>query len=199
MEVQGYHRPRRPLKPGDASFKGSKYNILVVWEDGSRTYEPLHIIGVDCPVVCAQYTKRNGLHDALGWKRFRNIAKNEKKMTRMLNQAKLSSYRRAHQNQFGYKVPRTPQEAIRFDEENKSTRWQDAMALEMSQLQEYQTFTDLSKDAKAPEGFRKICVHFVFAVKHDRRHKAQLAADGHLTQTPIDSVYSVLCHYKVYV
>ena len=43
-----------PLKPGDASYKGSQYNILVVWEDGSRTYEPLHIIGADCPVVCAQ-------------------------------------------------------------------------------------------------------------------------------------------------
>ena len=131
-----------PLKPGDASYKGSQYNILVVWKDGSRTYEPLHIIGTDCPVVCAQYAKRNGLLDALGWKLFRNIAKNEKKMTRRLNQAELSFYHWAPQYQFGYKVPRTPQEAIRFDEENKSTRWQDVMALEMLQLQEYQTFTD---------------------------------------------------------
>ena len=93
-------------------------------------------------------------------------------MTRMLNQAKLSSYCRAPQYQFGYKVPRTPQEVIRFDEENKSTRWQDAMALEMSQLQEYQTFTDLGKDEKAPEGYGKIHVHFVFVVKHDGGHNA---------------------------
>ena len=33
-------------------------------------------------------------------------------------------------------------------------------------------------------------MHLVFDVKHDGRHKARLVADGHLTDTPIDSVYS---------
>jgi Reverse transcriptase (RNA-dependent DNA polymerase) len=33
-------------------------------------------------------------------------------------------------------------------------------------------------------------VHFVFACKHDGCYKARLVADGHLTDTPIDSVYS---------
>ena len=66
----------------------------------------------------------------------------------MLNQVKLSSYYcMTTQYQFGYKVPRTLQEAIRFDEENNNTGWQHAMALEMSQRQEYQIFTDLGKDA----------------------------------------------------
>ena len=92
-------------------------------------------------------------------------------MMRMINQAKLSSFCRAPLYQFGYKVPRSPQEAIRLDEENNNTRWQDAMALEMEQLQEYKIFTDLGKGAKAPNGYRKIRVHFVFAVKHDGRHK----------------------------
>jgi hypothetical protein len=35
-----------------------------------------------------------------------------------------------------------------------------------------------------------INVHFVYAVKHDGRYKARLVAGGHLTDTPIDSVYS---------
>jgi hypothetical protein len=64
------------------------------------------------------------------------------------------------------------------------------MKLETEQLQEYHTFTDLGRDAKPPEGYRKIRVHFVFAVKHDGRHKARLVADGHLTETTIESVYS---------
>ena len=179
-----------PLKPTDESYKGSQYNVLVVWEDGSRTYEPLHIIGADCPVICAEYAQRNGLLDSPGWRRFRGIAKNKKKMTRMLNQAKLQSFRRTPVYQFGFKVPRTPQEAIAIDKENGNTRWQDAMALEMSQLQEYETFTDLGENTKPPGGYTKIRVHFVFAVKHDGRHKARLVADGHLTDTPIDSVYS---------
>ena len=45
------------------------------------------------------------------------------------------------------------------------------------------------------EGCKLICVHFVFDVKHDRRHKARLVADGnlaygHLTDVPLSSVYS---------
>jgi Reverse transcriptase (RNA-dependent DNA polymerase) len=30
----------------------------------------------------------------------------------------------------------------------------------------------------------------VYAVKHDGRHKARYVAGGHLTETPVDSVYS---------
>ena len=75
------------------------------------------------------------------------------------NLLELSSFRRAPIYQFGYKVPRSPQEAIRLNEENNNTRWQGAMALEMEQLQEYKTFTDLGKGAKAPDGYRKTCLH----------------------------------------
>jgi len=38
--------------------------------------------------------------------------------------------------------------------------------------------------------YKRIQVHMVYAVKHDGRHKARLVAGGHLTETPIDSVYS---------
>jgi hypothetical protein len=179
-----------PLKPTDPSYNGSPYNVFVVWEDQSHTYEPLHIIGANCPVVCAAYGKRNGLLDKPGWKRFNGIAKCEKKMSRMMNQAKLSSFRRSPVYQFGFKVPQSTQEAIRIDEENGNDLWKDAMKLETEQLQEYHTFTDYVRDAKPPEGYRKIRVHFVFAIKHDGRHKAQLVADGHLTETPIEGVYS---------
>ena len=58
------------------------------------------------------------------------------------------------------------------------------------QLQEYQTFTDLGQDKKAPQGYRNICVHFIFVANHGRRHKARLVTDRHLAETPIDSVYS---------
>jgi len=179
-----------PLLPTDPSYKGSSYNVMVAWEDGSKTYEPLSGIAADSPVVCAIYAQRNGLLDLPGWKRFKAIAKNQRKMTRMLNQAKLASFRREPQYQYGYRVPRTVKEAILFDQENGNTYWQDAIALEMAQLQEHQTFTNLGRGAKPPDGHKKIRVHFVFAVKHDGRHRARLVADGHLTDTPIDSVYS---------
>lgn len=179
-----------PLAPGDPSYKGSSYNVMVEWEDNSKSFEPLSVIAVDSPVECAIYAKRAGLLDTPGWKRFKTIAKREKKMLRMVNQAKLASFRRAPIFQFGYQVPRTPQEAIRLDTENGNTLWQDSMALEMAQLKEYNTFKDLGRGAAPPDGHRKIRVHFVFAVKHDGRRKARLVADGHLTETPVESVYS---------
>ena len=60
----------------------------------------------------------------------------------------------------------------------------------MNQLDEYVTFKDVGKNAPISSGYKKIRVHLVFALKHDGRHKAWLIADGHLTNVPIDSVYS---------
>jgi hypothetical protein len=107
--------------------------------------------------------------------------------SRMANQAKLAAFRRGPIYHFGFRILRSPQEAIRIDNENGNTLWQDAMTLDTEQLQEFCTFKDLGPP---PTGYKKIRVHFVFAVKHDGRHKARLVADGHLTDAPIDSVYS---------
>jgi hypothetical protein len=42
-----------PLRPSDADYKGSTYNVLVEWESGEITYAPLDMIGKDNPVTCA--------------------------------------------------------------------------------------------------------------------------------------------------
>jgi phage anti-repressor protein len=68
----------------------------------------------------------------------------------------------------------------------------DATALELGQIDEYTTFIDKGLHTKAspPNEFMKIRVHLVFDVKHYGRHKARLVADRHLTDIPLDSVYS---------
>ena len=60
------------------------------------------------------------------------------------------------------------------------------------QIDEHQAFVDHGHHTKGkpPEGYKKICVHQVFDLKHDGRHKARLVTDGHLTDIPLDSVYS---------
>ena len=42
----------------------------------------------------------------------------------------------------------------------------------------------------APDRYEKIKVHIVWDVKHDRRHKDRLVADGNLTDVPLSIVYS---------
>ena len=94
-----------PLKPSDPNYKGSTYNVLVAWEDGTQTYEPLSSIAADDAMTCAMYGKRNDILDLPGWKRLKRLANREKKMLRMANQSKLKSVRRAPVYQFGFRVP----------------------------------------------------------------------------------------------
>ena len=79
---------------------------------------------------------------------------------------------------------------MRLDEKNKNSKWQQAETLELNQLDEYSTFDDRGKNGKVPTGYKKIQVHLVYDIKHDGRHKARLVAGGHLTDVPMESVYS---------
>jgi Reverse transcriptase (RNA-dependent DNA polymerase) len=69
---------------------------------------------------------------------------------------------------------------------------EDAIALELQQINEYEIFTDLRHHTKAkiPNGYKNIRAHFVFDVKHDGCQKSRLVADGHLTEVPLEYVYS---------
>ncbi len=107
-----------------------------------------------------------------------------------MKQAKLKSIRRAPIYQFGVCVPRNVQEARQLDAQAGNTKWQDAEKTERQQLFDYKCFEDRGKHAAHPSGYRKIKVHFVYAVKHDFRYKARLVAGGHMTEPPKDSVYS---------
>ena len=42
-------------------YKGSLYNVLVNWDDGTQTWKPLNIIGKQDPVTLAQYAHDNEL------------------------------------------------------------------------------------------------------------------------------------------
>jgi hypothetical protein len=79
-----------------------------------------------------------------------------------------------------------------LDENNENNPWKDAVALYLQQIYDNQIFEDKGHYTKVipPYGYKKICVHFVFDVKYDGRHKARLVADGHLTESPLYSVLS---------
>jgi hypothetical protein len=131
-----------------------------------------------------------------GWKRFRAMAKQKKKLFRMANQAKLKSFRTAPRYMYGFEIPRNIAHAIRLDTAGGHTKWRDSTVLEMAQLAEYDVFTDKGIDGDPGPDFSKIRIHLVYAVKHDGRHKARLIADGHLTAVAVDSVYSGVVSLK---
>ena len=57
-------------------------------------------------------------------------------------------------------------------------------------MDEYETFQDIGRGATPGPEYKRINVHFVFAVKHDLCHKARLVAGGHLTEPSRESNYS---------
>jgi hypothetical protein len=42
-----------PLLTTDKSYNSLAYNVLVEWETGESTFEPLHLVAADDPVTCA--------------------------------------------------------------------------------------------------------------------------------------------------
>ena len=185
-----------PLESTDPNHKGSKYNVMVEWESGEITYEPLALISKDDPITCAVYAKKHDLLDTTGWKHLKRYAKTSKRLIRAVKQSRIRQVRASARYQHGFQVPRDYNDAMRLDKENGNTHWQDAMDLELTQIHEYKVFRDTGKakfhngKVVTPDGFQKIRVHFVYAVKHDGRFKARLVADGHLTKEPVESIYS---------
>jgi hypothetical protein len=57
-----------PLNKNHSSWRGDQYNDKVEWENGEVSYEPLHMIAADDPVMCGVYAKDHGLLDIDGLK-----------------------------------------------------------------------------------------------------------------------------------
>jgi hypothetical protein len=95
-----------PLLLHDKDYNGSRFNVLVEWENGEITTEPLLVIAADDPVTCAVYAREHDLLDVEGWKHFWNLPKCEKHFLCLVKQAKMKSYHQSPKYKFGYRIPR---------------------------------------------------------------------------------------------
>ena len=134
-----------PLESTDPNHKGSKYNVMVEWESGEVTYEPLTLISKDDPITCAVYAKKHDLLDTTGWKHLKRYAKTSKRLIRAVKQSRIRQVRASVRYQHGFQVPKDYNDAMRLDKENGNTHWQDAMDLELTQIHEYKVFKDTGK------------------------------------------------------
>jgi hypothetical protein len=131
-----------PLTQKDKDWKGSSWNVMVEWENGEITTEPLTILAADDPVTCAIYARDNNLLELDGWKCFKPIAKCQQKLTRMINQAKLRLFCTAPRYKYGFEIPKDYEHAKQLDACNGNTQWREATALELVLLHEYSPFWD---------------------------------------------------------
>ena len=188
-----------PLKPTDLNWKGYKYNILVVCETWEKTYEPISVLAANDPVTCAMYATENDLLHIDGWKRFRNLAKRDKTLTRKVMHSRIRQARTAKKYMFGYLIPRSYKDTLEIDKENNNTKWADAAREETDSIKEQHVFikhervkwdSSHKQIINAPPNHQRIRVNLILEVKHDGRHKTMLVADGSLTPEPAENIYS---------
>ena len=159
-----------------------KLKVLIEWESGERSWEPIKNIFTGDRYILAEYARDHGLLDK--WDspkmKIKKAAKNSKNLLRMIDPV--------YKN--GHKVPRNHQQAMDLDRINGNKNWADAELLEKNQLFQYETFDDRGHRSsnRAPDGYKKINLHFVYDVKHDGRHKACVVAGGNVTETPLESI-----------
>jgi len=55
-----------PLTQEHSDYNGSSFNVVIEWENGEVTSEPLSVIAKDDPDSCAKYARDNGLLDTPG-------------------------------------------------------------------------------------------------------------------------------------
>ena len=178
-----------PFRKEDKEYKGSTYNVQVLWSNGEITWEPFDGIFCDDPLSMATYAKENDLLDQPGWKRLRRFTKSKKKYERLVKQAVLKAIRRGPKWKFGVQVPRNHEEAVLLDGDGKPL-WAESEKLELQQLWDYKTFIDKGKGFDPGPEYTKIRAHMVYDVKHDGPRKSRFVADGHLTQDDKEMSYS---------
>jgi len=172
------------VRAGDKDHRGFGTHCLVLWSAGEQTWEPpcdrsgKTGLWIDDPVTAAICARDNGLLDEPGWKLpgLKKMAKTQKKLIRMANEAKLHSFHSEPVCMHGFQVPRNHAKALELDRVNGNTVWIDDEATEPGQIDEHESFIDKGVGFNPGSDHKRIRVHMVNVVKHDGRHKARFVA-----------------------
>jgi hypothetical protein len=118
-----------PLLSSHKDYNGSPYNLLIEWENGETTYEPLDQIMQDDPTACLVYAKKHKLFSQQ-WQ----ITNKRNEIIEDIRPSK-----RSMTSKFGYYIPRNHDE----DED-----WH-----EIPIFDETQYGDNFQKSPRPPEGF----------------------------------------------
>ena len=112
-----------------------KYEVLIEWRSGERTWEPIRNIYLQRKNDLAQYAEENGLLDE--WDspslKLKQAAARAKKTFQFSAAVKLLAKKTDPIYMFGEQVPRNHEEAMELDMKNGNTKWADAEKLEVQQ------------------------------------------------------------------
>ena len=132
----------------------------------------------------AQYAIENGLLRSSRWKWAKRYQQANKKLNQLRRHCVNAARRkkRGPKFKFGYRVPRSIDEAYEIDAANGNTKWTDAIKKELvSIVDDNEVFSILKENEKAPEGYSFAPLLWTFDVKFDGCHRARMVGGGHVT------------------
>ena len=180
---QGYIQSANGQNRAVITTKG--WDVQIRWKDQSTNWVPLSEVKESNPIEVAEAAIAHGVarEPAFNWW----VSKVVRKRSRIIKKLKTVRCRKGKMK-FGIDVPGSVEEAIKLDEKNGNTLWQDAIRKEMKNSRH--AFKLLDRGDKAPVGFTEITCHLIFDLKLDMTRKARYVAGGHLTDVPASMTYS---------
>ena len=169
------------------------WDLLVEWKDGSSRWIPLKYLKASKPVELAEYVSGNRLYVEPAFKWWmRGVLRSR---NRIIDKVKAKYWRTTHK--FGIRVPKSVDEALSIDKENRNTLWYTAIQKEMKNFcvafgaWEEGSLDDSSRGQKLV-GYQEIHCHMIFDIKMDGRftRKARYFSGGHTTDPPSSITYS---------
>ena len=160
------------------------WKLLIKWKDESESWIHLKDLKESHPIEVAEYAKSRGIDDeaAFAWW----VPFTLRKKDIILSAVKSRIRKTTHK--YGIEIPTSYADALRIDNDNQNTFWQDAIKLEMHNVGV--AFEILDENRKAPPGWSPVTAHIIFDVKMDFTRKARFVLDGHKTADPIGSSYA---------
>ena len=155
------------------------------WKDESTTWVSLKDMKEPYPIQTAEYAVQARIAEepAFAWW----VSYTLKKRNRVIAKVKSKYWIRTHK--FGIKIPKSIEEARRFDAENGNTFWWDSVMKEMKNMRP--AFEVWEKSAEEiPPGYQQIKCHLIFDIKmgENFRQKARFVAGGHTTPEVLNSI-----------
>ena len=134
-----------PYTSSDPEYNGSSYNLLIEWETGEQTWEPLSNIIASDPYTCAVYAKEHDLLNTPGWKLLKRHARTARRLIRTFKKSKYRQARASRKYKHGWEVTRDYAHTLQLDIHNGNNKWKEAIDLEIEQIKEYQCSKILEK------------------------------------------------------
>lgn len=148
------------------------------------SWVPLKDLKESHPLEVAEYAKGNGISSkpSFAWWVHRALRQGR----RIISKVKSKYWQTMHK--FGICMPKTIEEAIRFNEEDGTTFWLDAIEKEMRNV--WVAF-EFNEEDQVPIGHKEIKCHWVFDIKMSTlTRKARLIANGSKTEPPKCQTYA---------